>query len=373
MPAIRSDIKEHPIKVLYNLLKIDALLFSALIVLSLVGLSVLYSASGGDMATLQKQCLRLLLGFTGLLIFAQIPVENIRHWSPWLYASGVILLVFVLIIGDMSKGAQRWLDLGVIRFQPSELMKIWLPMMVAWYFSRVTLPPNNKSILIGFVIVFVPVALIVRQPDLGTSILVAGTGLFVIFLAGIRYRTIAILLGLMMAAAPVLWYYMHDYQRTRILTLLDPERDPLGAGYHIIQSKIAIGSGGMYGRGWLNGTQSQLDFIPERSTDFIFSVFTEEFGFFGSSLLILVYLVIIIRGLIISANAHSSYARLLGGAISLTFFSYVFVNMGMVSGVLPVVGVPLPLISYGGTSMVTLLTMFGVLMSIHSHKKLLGH
>ncbi len=373
MPVIRSALEEHPLKVIYNLLKLDTLLFTALIVLSLSGLMVLYSASGGDMATIQRQCLRLLLGFVGLFVFAQIPVDNLRNWSPWLYAGGLILLLLVLIIGDMSKGAQRWLDLGVIRFQPSELMKIFLPMMVAWYFSRIALPPNFKNICVSFVLVFVPVALIIRQPDLGTSILVAGTGLFVIFLAGIRYPTIAFLLGCVLAAAPVLWYYLHDYQRGRILTMLDPERDPLGAGYHIIQSKIAIGSGGVYGRGWFNGTQSQLDFIPERSTDFIFSVFSEEFGFIGSSLLILLYLIIIVRGLIIAANAQSSYARLLGGAISLTFFSYVFVNIGMVSGLLPVVGVPLPLISYGGTSMVTLLTMFGVLMSIHSHKKLLGH
>jgi rod shape determining protein RodA len=237
-----------------------------------------------------------------------------------------------------------------------------------------SLPPSLKSITIAFVIVLFPVILIIRQPDLGTAILVTGTGLFVIFLAGISYRLIAVLMGLTMAAAPVFWnYLLHDYQRVRILTLLDPERDPLGAGYHIIQSKIAIGSGGVYGRGWFDGTQSHLDFVPERSTDFIFSVFSEEFGFIGASMLILLYLIIIVRGLIIAANAQSSYARLLGGAISLSFFSYVFVNIGMVSGLLPVVGVPLPLISYGGTSMVTLLAMFGVLMSIHSHKKLLGH
>jgi rod shape determining protein RodA len=287
---------------------------------------------------------------------------------------GVVLLLLVLAVGDMSKGAQRWLDLGFIRFQPSELMKICLPMMVAWYFSGMSLPPSLKSITVAFVIVLLPVILIIRQPDLGTAILVTGTGLFVIFLAGISYRLIAVLMGLTMAAAPVFWnYLLHDYQRVRILTLLDPERDPLGAGYHIIQSKIAIGSGGVYGRGWFDGTQSHLDFVPERSTDFIFSVFSEEFGFIGASMLILLYLIIIVRGLIIAANAQSSYARLLGGAISLSFFSYVFVNIGMVSGLLPVVGVPLPLISYGGTSMVTLLAMFGVLMSIHSHKKLLGH
>lgn len=345
----------------------------ALMLLSLSGLMVLYSASGGDIELVQRQCLRLLIGFAGLLVFAQIPVEQLRKWSLWLYLLGMILLLLVLAIGVMSKGAQRWLDLGFVRFQPSELMKICLPMMVAWYFSGITLPPSSKSIAIAFIIVVLPVTLIIRQPDLGTAILVTGTGLFVIFLAGISYRLIAILLGLMMAAAPIFWnYLLHDYQRGRILTLLDPERDPLGAGYHIIQSKIAIGSGGVYGRGWFDGTQSHLDFVPERSTDFIFSVFSEEFGFIGVSMLILLYLIIIVRGLVIAANAQSSYARLLGGAISLSFFSYVFVNIGMVSGLLPVVGVPLPLISYGGTSMVTLLAMFGVLMSIHSHKKLLG-
>lgn len=374
MPVIKSDLYEHPFRIIYDLLKIDAMLFMSLVLLSLSGLMVLYSASGGDIDLVQRQCLRLLIGFAGLLVFAQIPVDQLRKWSLWLYLLGIVLLLLVLAIGDMSKGAQRWLDLGFIRFQPSELMKICLPMMVAWYFSGVTLPPSAKSIIIAFVIVLLPTILIIRQPDLGTAILVTGTGLFVIFLAGISYRLIVILLGLMMAAAPIFWnYLLHDYQRGRILTLLDPERDPLGAGYHIIQSKIAIGSGGVYGRGWFDGTQSHLDFVPERSTDFIFSVFSEEFGFIGASMLILLYLIIIVRGLVIAANAQSSYARLLGGAISLSFFSYVFVNIGMVSGLLPVVGVPLPLISYGGTSMVTLLAMFGVLMSIHSHKKLLGH
>ena len=373
MPVIKSDFHEHPLRIIYEFFKVDALLFMALVLLSLCGLMVLYSASGGDIELVQRQCLRLLIGFAGLLVFAQIPVDQLRKWSLWLYLLGMILLLLVLAIGDMSKGAQRWLDLGFVRFQPSELMKICLPMMVAWYFSRITLPPSTKSIAIAFVIVVLPVTLIIRQPDLGTAILVTGTGLFVIFLAGISYRLIAILIALMMAAAPIFWnYLLHDYQRGRILTLLDPERDPLGAGYHIIQSKIAIGSGGVYGRGWFDGTQSHLDFVPERSTDFIFSVFSEEFGFIGVSMLILLYLIIIVRGLVIAANAQSSYARLLGGAISLSFFSYVFVNIGMVSGLLPVVGVPLPLISYGGTSMVTLLAMFGVLMSIHSHKKLLG-
>ena len=373
MAVTKSSLQEHPLRVVYHFLKIDTTLFMALLILSISGLAVLYSASGGDIASVQKQLVRLSVGFAGLLIFAQIPSDQLRNWSLWLYLIGIGLLVLVLVLGDIGKGAQRWLDLGVVRFQPSELMKIWLPMMIAWYYAKRPLPPTLKDVLAGLAIVAVPAALIVQQPDLGTAILVTASGVFVIFLAGIRFRIIALFAGLLAVAAPASWFYLHDYQRNRILTLINPESDPLGAGYHIIQSKIAIGSGGVYGRGWQNGTQSQLDFIPERSTDFIFSVLSEEFGFFGTSLLICVYLLIVWRGLVISARAQSCYARLLGGAISLSFFSYVFVNIGMVSGLLPVVGVPLPLISYGGTSMVTLLIMFGILMSIHSHRKLLGH
>ena len=373
MSAAKSSLYEHPLRVIYHFLKIDTSLFLALLILSVSGLVVLYSASGGDIEAIQRQLVRLGVGFAGLLLFAQIPADQLRSWSLWLYITGVALLVAVLIGGDTGKGAQRWLDLGVVRFQPSEVMKIWLPMMLAWYYAKRPLPPGSKDILAGFALVMAPAALIIQQPDLGTAILVTGAGLFVIFFAGIGWRAMAVLAGLLLVTAPALWFYLRDYQRSRILTLLDPERDPLGAGYHIIQSKIAIGSGGVYGRGWLNGTQSQLDFIPERSTDFIFSVLSEEFGFLGSSLLIVVYLFITVRGLVISARAQSCYARLLGGAISLSFFSYVFVNIGMVSGLLPVVGIPLPLISYGGTSMVTLLIMFGILMSIHSHRKLLGH
>ncbi len=373
MPVTKASLYEHPLRVIYHFLKIDTPLFAALLVLSLAGLVVLYSASGGDMDAVHRQMIRLSLGFLGLLALAQISSDQLRSWSVWLYALGVLLLLAVMFFGDTGKGAQRWLDVGLLRFQPSELMKIWLPMMMAWYYAKHPLPPSLKDIFVGFAIIAVPAALIIKQPDLGTAILVIGAGLFVIFLAGIRFRVLAVFAGLVMAAAPALWFYLRDYQRGRILTLLNPERDPLGAGYHIIQSKIAIGSGGLYGRGWLNGTQSQLDFIPERSTDFIFSVISEEFGFFGTSLLIVAYMFIVVRGLVISARAQSCYARLLGGAISLSFFSYVFVNIGMVTGLLPVVGVPLPLISYGGTSMVTLLTMFGILMSIQSHRKLLGH
>ena len=373
MPVAKSSLYEHPLRVIYHFLKIDTPLFATLLILSLSGLVILYSASGGDMDAVQRQVIRLLIGFAALLLLAQISADQLQSWSVWLYVAGVVLLLLVMFFGDTGKGAQRWLDLGFVRFQPSELMKIWLPMMMAWYYAKHPLPPRLRDIFLGIVIISIPAFLIIKQPDLGTSILVIGAGLFVIFLAGIRYRILILIGGLLVAAAPVLWFYLRDYQRGRILTLLNPERDPLGAGYHIIQSKIAIGSGGLYGRGWQNGTQSQLDFIPERSTDFIFSVISEEFGFFGTSLLIFAYLFVVVRGLIISARAQSCYARLLGGAISLSFFSYVFVNVGMVTGLLPVVGVPLPLISYGGTSMVTLLTMFGILMSIQSHRKLLGH
>jgi rod shape determining protein RodA len=290
-----------------------------------------------------------------------------------MYGFGVLLLVLVLVAGEVGKGAQRWLDLGFFRFQPSEMMKLAMPMMLAWYFGDRPLPPTLGKLVVSGVLVIVPMGLVAKQPDLGTALLVASAGFFVIFLAGIRWR---ILLGFGVAGAagvPVLWHFMHDYQRQRVLTFLDPESDPLGSGYHIIQSKIAIGSGGLYGKGWLNGTQSQLDFLPERSTDFIFAVYGEEFGFLGVVLLLTLYLVVILRGLYIATNAQDAFCRLLAGSLSLTFFVYLLVNTGMVTGLLPVVGVPLPLISYGGTSMVTIMAGFGILMSINSHRRLLAH
>lgn len=370
----KHGLQEHPLFVFYQALRIDPLLFTALLVLCLGGLIVLYSATGGETAALARQAARLAIGFAGLFIFAQISVDQLRAWSPWIYAFGVALLVAVMLVGVVGKGAQRWLDLGFIRFQPSELMKIWLPMMMAWFYASRPIPPSTLNIFVGFLIIALPAVLIIQQPDLGTAILVTASGLFVIFLAGIRYRLLTVFGVVLLAAAPAAWIYLlRDYQRQRILTLLDPESDPLGTGYHIIQSKIAIGSGGVYGKGWLNGTQSQLDFIPERSTDFIFAVIGEEFGFLGAFFLLALYLFIVIRGLMIAARAQDTYSRLLAGSISLSFFSYVFVNIGMVAGLLPVVGVPLPLISYGGTSVVTLLIMFGILMSIQSRRKLLSH
>ena len=351
---------------------IDFYLLSGLLMLTLVGLGVLYSAGDQDPDLIFRQTMRLGLAFVVMLVMAQIHPQNFKLWSPWIFTLGLAFLVAVLVVGDVGKGAQRWLDLGVIRFQPSEMMKLATPMMLAWYLADKPLPPTFRIALIACVLVIVPTLLIAEQPDLGTSILIAASGFFVLFLGGLRWSVMLATGAALAAAAPLLWHLMRDYQRQRVLTLLNPESDPLGAGYHIIQSKIAIGSGGIYGKGWLNGTQSHLEFLPERSTDFIFAVYTEEFGLIGAVLLLALYLFIILRGLYIAAHAQDSYGRLLAGSLSLTFFVYLFVNVGMVSGILPVVGVPLPLVSYGGTSMVTLMAGFGILMSINSHRRLLS-
>ncbi|MEA3410885.1 MAG: rod shape-determining protein RodA [Pseudomonadota bacterium] len=356
---------------LQRALCVDFPLLGAVMLLSVLGFLILYSAGGENTALLTRQGVRLGAGFLVLIVLSRIPADRLPLWSPWIYAAGLILLLWVIFAGESGNGAQRWLDLGVVRFQPSEVMKLAVPMALAWYFSEMSLPPGVRQVGIAAVIVAVPAVLIAVQPDLGTALLVSCAGLFVIFFTGISWRLILSLGVLAAAAAPVLWHYMHDYQRTRVLTLLDPESDPLGSGYHIIQSKIAIGSGGMYGKGWLNGTQSQLDFVPERSTDFIFSVFGEEFGFLGALVLLIAYGFVVLRGLYIATRAPDTYSRLLAGGLSMSFFVCFFVNIGMVSGVLPVVGVPLPLISYGGTSLVTLMAAFGILMSIHSHRRLL--
>lgn len=352
-------------------LHLDLPLLTGLLLLSGVGLVVLYSAGGQDLHQVQRQSIRLALAFAAMVGLAQVHPQTLLRWSPWLYSAGVIMLVAVLVSGVIGKGAQRWLDLGFMRFQPSELVKLATPMMIAAHLSQRSLPPDWKRLISSLFLILLPVLLIAKQPDLGTAILVASSGLFVLFLAGMSWRLIGGLALAMAAAAPLVWHFMRDYQRTRVLTFLNPESDPLGAGYHIIQSKIAIGSGGIYGKGWLNGTQSQLEFLPERHTDFIFAVLGEEFGLLGVGFLLLLYLFIILRGLYIAASAQDSFSRLLAGALVLVFFVYLFVNTGMVSGLLPVVGVPLPLISYGGTSLVTLMTGFGILMSIHTHRKLL--
>lgn len=354
-------------------LHLDLPLLTGLILLCGFGLMVLYSASGEDMSQLIRQLIRLGLAFTVMVVLAQVHPSQIRRWAPWLFGVGVVMLVAVLLIGQVGKGAQRWLDLGFFRFQPSELVKMAVPMMVAWFLAEKSLPPSWSRLAAAAAMILVPVLLIARQPDLGTSLLVASAGIFVLFLAGLSWRFIG---GMILTAIPsawILWEWgMREYQRDRVLTFLNPESDPLGTGYHIIQSKIAIGSGGLYGKGWLNGTQAHLEFLPERTTDFIFAVLAEEFGFTGIMLLLLIYLFIILRGLYIAAQAQDTFSRLLGGALTLVFFVYLFVNTGMVSGILPVVGVPLPLISYGGTSLVTIMAGFGILMSIHTHRKLLS-
>lgn len=358
------------LKILQSL-HLDPPLVLALLLLTACGLGILYSAGNQNIDLIIRQSTRLILAFGVMLMMAQIPPQNFKLWAPWIFLLGVILLALVLVLGDVGKGAQRWLDFGFVRFQPSEMMKLAAPMMIAWFFADKALPPSYKNLLISSVLVIVPTILIAKQPDLGTSLLIAASGVFVIYFAGLKWKLLAGFSVLMAALAPVIWHFMHDYQRQRVLTFLNPENDPLGAGYHIIQSKIAIGSGGLYGKGWLNGTQSHLDFLPERSTDFIFAVFSEEFGFLGVMMLLVLYFFIVIRGLIIASKAQDSFGRLLAGSLSLTFLVYLFVNVGMVSGLLPVVGVPLPLVSYGGTSMVTLMAGFGMLMSINSHRRLL--
>jgi rod shape determining protein RodA len=353
-------------------LKLDGPLLGGLTLICAFGLVVLWSSGGQDIGLIYRQCARLAIAFATMLVVAQIPPKVLRLWSPWLFGVGLLLLVLVLVGGDVGKGAQRWLDLGFMRFQPSEVMKLSVPMMAAWYLHNRPLPPRLLELAILALLVVLPVLLIAQQPDLGTALLVASSGVLVLLLGGLSLRLIFLLGAAAVGFAPVLWHFMHDYQRQRVLTFLNPESDPLGAGYHIIQSKIAIGSGGLFGKGWTNGTQAQLEFLPERSTDFIFAVLGEEFGLIGLVLLLCAYLFVIGRGLYIAVQAQDTFSRLLAGSIALTFFVYVFVNTGMVTGLLPVVGVPLPLISYGGTSMVTLMAGFGMLMSVHGHRNLLA-
>ena len=352
-------------------LHIDLPLLLGILVLCSIGMVVLYSAGGQDIRVIYTQLVKISVALTLMVLIAQLPPAQLSRWSLAIYIVGVILLVLVLYVGE-GKGSQRWLGYGIISFQPSEVMKLAVPMVIAWYFSERDLPPGILRLAAACIMISLPVGLIYLQPDLGTALLIAVAGFSVLFIAGISWKLIAGLVFTAAASSPLVWYFAHDYQRNRILTFLDPEQDPLGTGYHIIQSKIAIGSGGIYGKGWLNGTQSHLEFLPERSTDFIFSVFSEEFGFMGVLLLVCVYLFIVARGLYIALNAQNTYGRLLGSGLILTFFVYIFVNIGMVSGQLPVVGVPLPLVSRGGTSMVTLMVGFGILMAIHTHRRLLS-
>jgi rod shape determining protein RodA len=351
---------------------IDWPLLLGIAVLSGVGLTVLYSASGQDTQVIVRQLLRLGTGCAIMAGVAQVTPQQMKHWAAAFYGAGTLLVGAVLVVGEIGKGAQRWLDLGLIRFQPSEMMKIAVPLMVATYISGGQLPVGGKRLLVAGALILLPTVLIAKQPDLGTALLVVCAGAFVVFLAGMSWRLLgALVLGLAVLA-PVFWYLMHDYQRLRVLIFLSPERDPLGAGYHIIQSKIAIGSGGVYGKGWLNGTQSHLDFVPERSTDFIFAVLGEELGLLGGMLVLALYVALVVRGMYVATQAQDSFSRMLAGSIALTLFVYVFVNIGMVTGLLPVVGLPLPLLSYGGTSMVTLFAGFGMLMSVHTHRNRLA-
>jgi rod shape determining protein RodA len=350
-----------------NRLHIDPSLLSGTLLLCAVGLVVLYSAGGQDVNVVLRQAMRMLLGLSLMLVLAQVPPQQFRFWAPWLYAGGLVLLIACVVFGE-GRGAQRWLNLGLFRFQPAEVMKLFVPMAAAWYMGDRAMPARLRDLAIGGLLIGIPFLLIAKQPDLGTAALVAGAGTSVLFFAGMSWRLILLGCGSAVAAAPLIWNALHDYQRQRLLTLLDPEKDPLGTGYHIIQSQIAVGSGGFYGKGWLNGTQSYLDFLPERHTDFIFAVFCEEFGFQGVMLLLTLYLFMLWRGCSIALDAQGAFARLLGGALTMTLFIYVFVNTGMVIGQLPVVGIPLPLISYGGTSLVTLMASFGMLMSLQTHK-----
>ena len=354
---------------LWRRVHIDPILLLLLLVLTFVGLVVLYSGSGQSMSTMKRQVAFYVIAYCTMFTVAQLDMKFLQRWSPWFYIAGIVLLLLIYVIGVDAKGAKRWLSLGFIRFQPSEALKIAVPVAVAAYLSSRVLPPSFKHVLISLVLIFLPAALILKQPDLGTAILISSSGLLVLFLAGLRWRVIFFSVLLCVASAWPIWQWvLQPYQKKRILTLFNPEADRLGAGWNTIQAKISIGSGGTTGKGWLNGTQSQLDFLPESHTDFIIAVLAEEFGLLGVLFLLFLYLLIVFRGLIIAWSAKNTFNRLLAGSITLTFFVYVFVNVGMVSGLLPVVGVPLPLVSLGGTSLVTLLLAFGILMAISTEK-----
>ncbi|PRY63978.1 cell elongation-specific peptidoglycan biosynthesis regulator RodA [Vreelandella songnenensis] len=380
--TLTRPLRRHPVrppdsgiarrKSIWERIHLDPWLLALLLVLMAGGLLVLYSASGQRIESVIAQAMRFGIALVGMVFLAQLSPTTFLRWAPFAYGIGVIMLLAVEIAGDIGMGAKRWLEIpGVIRFQPSEMMKLAVPLMVAAYLNRCQLPPRLRDIMVCAVIIGVPVVLTAIQPDLGTSLLVASAAVIVVLLAGLSWRLIGFVVAVLGACVPLLWMNMHNYQRQRVLTFLDPESDPLGSGWNIIQSTTAIGSGGLWGKGWLDGTQSQLEFLPERHTDFIIAVLGEEFGLVGMLVLLALYLMIVGRGLWLAASSQDTFGRLFAGSIILTFFIYVFVNVGMVSGILPVVGVPLPLVSYGGTSSVTLLAGFGILMSIHAHRRLL--
>tara|TARA_B110000879_G_scaffold206646_1_gene289010 strand:+ start:546 stop:1664 length:1119 start_codon:yes stop_codon:yes gene_type:complete len=351
---------------LFQRLHLDPLLTTFIFILSLTGIILLFSASSGGYGMVNRQVIRLLVAFIFFLLFAQVPAYKYKHWAPYLFSIGMVLLISVLLIGKVGKGAQRWLDLGFFRFQPSEIMKIIVPMMLAWYFSHQLLPIHFKNVIWAALIIILPALLIVKQPDLGTALMLIFSGCVVLFFAGISYRLIALFSVFCLALAPFLWHMMHGYQKLRVLNFLDPERDPLGSGYHIIQSKIAIGSGGLLGKGFLNGSQSHLHFLPEHATDFIFAVLGEEVGLIGCLLVIFLFFLIVYRSLHIAYLSQDIFSKLLVVSLSMNFFLSAFVNMGMVAGILPVVGIPLPLVSYGGSSMLVFFASFGMIMSVAS-------
>jgi len=352
---------------------VDPPLLLGILALGLIGYVVLYSAGDQNMDLMIRRSIHLTTALVVMFAIAQIPPARLSGASLWFYLVSLGLLVMVLFFGETGKGAQRWLGFGPFRFQPSELMKLALPMVIALHLSKDAPPPSARKVFMVLLFIIAPVLLVARQPDLGTAMLIVVSGFAVLFIAGISWKLLAGFTVAALSSAPVIWNLMHDYQRNRVLTFLDPEQDPLGSGYHIIQSKIAIGSGGLYGKGWLNGTQSHLEFLPERSTDFIFAVFCEEFGLIGVLVLVSLYLFIIARGLYISLQSQHLYGKLLGVGVVAGFFVYIAVNMGMVSGQLPVVGIPLPLISHGGTSMMTIMAGFGILMAVHTHRRLLSN
>lgn len=373
--TLDNNAPQNASQTVWQKLHLDVPLIVIVLMIAGVGLALLFSASNQDVSMVIRQSVRLLIGFGVMLTIAQLPPRFIYRWSPQLYGLGVLMLILVLWIGVSVKGANRWLDFPLLpRFQPSECLKLAVPMMLAWYVSKRNLPIEQKPTVGALVLLAIPVILIAKQPDLGTAILVGSAGMSVLFLAGLRFVYIVFALILSVPSGYLMWrFVMHDYQKQRVLTFLDPEREPLGTGWNIIQSKIAIGSGGTHGKGWLQGTQSHLDFLPESSTDFIVAVLAEEWGFVGMLGLLTLYLMLFVRGVQIASQAPDIYLKLLSGSLIFTIFVYLFVNVGMVTGLLPVVGVPLPLVSYGGTSMVTLLASLGILMSIHTHKKVFSN
>ena len=366
----RSGLMKQRKAGLGHVIHLDIPMLLLLLIISAYGLLILYSAVGQQVEPVISQGVKILVGLVSMVVIAQISPIVYMRLAPWIFLIGLIALVFVYFFGVEVKGSRRWLRIpGIVTFQPSEIMKLMLPLILAWYFQDRHLPPKARHVFWSLMLIVIPVMLIAFQPDLGTSLIIAASGLFVLFLAGVSWRLVFSAIGLGVLTAPALWFVLRDYQQQRILTLLDPERDPLGAGWNIIQSKTAIGSGGLFGKGLFEGTQSNLDFLPESQTDFIVAVLGEEFGFAGIVTLLILYLLLIGRGVMLSVQAQDTFGRLLSGSITFTFFVYVFVNMGMVSGILPVVGVPLPFVSYGGTSILTLFLGFGILMSVHTHRR----